>query len=110
MGKRLAPNGKATRKPRTPLHLATRPEQWIEIDETIADHVEIVCGRYSDPELVRSFLILQDLTTSRAYEIGDRETVANEVEKQAFRYTKECDKAQRDYMAGLAELKGRKTA
>lgn len=85
----------------TPLRLAKTPDHWIEIDDAIAEHVQIVCGRYDDSEQVRAFLTLLDLTTNREYEQSDRETIAFAAERMAFQYAPECYEAQTAYMDKL---------
>lgn len=99
------------RRPKTPLRLIDSPEQWAELDETIADCVRTICAKYDDEEQTRSLLTLVDLMTNPDYQHGDRETVASETRREAFRYTAECQEAQKAYMDGLvAPTQERKTA
>lgn len=85
----------------TTLRLAKTPNQWTEIDETIQRLVRAICARYDDEEQVRSFLTLLDMMTNPKYEASDREMVAFEAEREAFRWAPECAQAQESYMGKL---------
>lgn len=98
-------------KTRSPLRLADTPRAWNELDETVRECVRAICGRYDDQEQVKSFLTVVDLLTNRKFESGDREMVAFEVRREAFRFTTECDQAESAYMDALVmPLQERKTA
>lgn len=86
----------------TPLRLAKSPNQWEEVDQIVNTCVRAICARYDDREQTKSLLMLADLMTNRRYDQSDRDNVIFQVQREAFRYTEECDDAEQAYIANLA--------
>lgn len=74
--------------------LANSPEEWIETEALIRQHVERVCARYDDKEQAESLYLLIDLMCNQDYDRMDREMIAFVAKNHAFNFTDAFETAQ----------------
>lgn len=67
-----------------PLRLASDADTWREMDATIEEAVDKICGQYDDQKLCESFLFIIDLLTNRDYDSNDRDCAAFHTQRAAL--------------------------